>query len=111
MGYESDRGSNEIGSTLLHFVNTIIQPNYKQISIFCDSCPGQNKKYIIFFLYHYFALKYNTKLKLYSPERGYSFLPSDRDFGLIGRKIKKRNTNNNTKSLPWVNGETWESIC
>lgn len=64
--------------------------NIKHLHIFSDGCGAQNKNHTFIRLCSALVSlgKFET-IDQYYPVRGHSFLPCDRDFGLIKRKIRK----------------------
>lgn len=89
----ANRGSNEICSALLTFIeyNRNIQNEaITHLIIWTDSCAGQNKNFLIVCLYQYLILKGVVKTIDHKfPEVGHSFLDSDRDFGRIEKNLRK----------------------
>ncbi|VEN44475.1 unnamed protein product [Callosobruchus maculatus] len=57
----ANKGSNEICSMLLHYIDNFLDGNVQELFLFSDNCPV----------------------------RGHSFLPNDQDFGVMKRKIRK----------------------
>ncbi|KAF2886969.1 hypothetical protein ILUMI_19205 [Ignelater luminosus] len=58
--------ANDVCSMLLHYINNNTGPEVKELYLFSDGCPGQNKS--------------NTVIR---------FFPNDRDFGLVKKTIRK----------------------
>lgn len=86
----ANKGSNEICSILLHYFDNFLDGNIKELFLFSDNCPGQNKNHtVIRFLTALTDTERFNNIKHYFPIRGHSFLPNDRDFGVVKRKIKK----------------------
>ena len=54
------RGSNEIASNLYKFLQKKDQQGAKEINLFCDGCPGQNKNTILPGMMHYFVTHSNS---------------------------------------------------
>lgn len=89
---ESDggRGCTEITSCLWHFFKTnIINRNIKNIRVFSDSCSSQNKNYSVLLMLLVLAWKYKIYIEWYFPERGHSYMPADRAFGILEKKLRK----------------------
>lgn len=85
----SGRGANEIASCLLHLLNSGIT-HKKNLVIWCDNCGGQNKnKFILFVLVFLVANGLFDSIEQRFLVSGHSFMPCDRDFGLIEKR--KRN--------------------
>ena len=83
------KGSNEVASSILAFLNKINLDQYEDIHTFSDCCGGQNrnKNIVSFFVY----ICENTHIKSWTHkflESGHSYLPNDTDFGKI-EKAKK----------------------
>nr|XP_022908544.1 uncharacterized protein LOC111419891 [Onthophagus taurus] len=90
---ESDggRGCTEITSCLWHFFKTnIISRNIKNIRLFSDSCSSQNKNYTLLLSLLVLAWKYKLNVEWFFPERGHSYMPADRAFGILEKKLRKK---------------------
>lgn len=90
---ESDggRGCTEITSCLWHFFKTnIINRNIKNIRLFSDSCSSQNKNYTLLLSLLVLAWKYKINIEWFFPERGHSYMPADRAFGILEKKLRKK---------------------
>lgn len=84
------KGANEVCSMILHYLDNFLGDNIRELYLFSDNFPGQNKNHtVIRFLLALTDTKRFSKIKHYFPVRGYSFLPNDQDFGVIKKKIKK----------------------
>ena len=91
--YDGARGSDEIMSMVLNFINfKIDKVSINSFRFFCDSCPGQNKNKNLLALLYYISQKKNIALEFIFPDRGHSFLASDRAFGCAERKFRKKET-------------------
>jgi len=78
------RGSSEIGSCLIHYINNYLQDCINKIVIFSDNCSGQNKNINLSLLLLRFVQSGRFSLiKQYFLMSGHSFLPCDQDFGNI----------------------------
>ena len=89
----SKRGSNEVASCLLHYINNSIADEVKTLYLYSDGCGGQNKNYtIIHFLHSLVKMERFELIMHVFPIRGHSFLPCDRDFGSIEMKKRKVET-------------------
>ena len=102
---EGRRGSEEICSTIFHFLNErsksgVAEP--KRMHSFSDCCGGQNRnKYFVFFMLWYCNQNNNVLEWQHSYlEPGHTFLPNDRDFGMIERK--KKNSGNLYSINDWM---------
>jgi hypothetical protein len=89
---EGGKGPNEVVSLLSHYIETYIlsDPNVKKLKIFADNCAGQNKNNpITRFIMALVEVGKFDSVELLYPIRGHSFMPCDRDFSLIKRKLRK----------------------
>jgi len=77
--------------TFLHdYIMKYVNCNVKTFYLFCDGCAGQNKNNtVIRYLCSLIDARKFLKIVQIFPFRGHSFLPCDRDFGLIKRITKK----------------------
>lgn len=93
---QAGRGSSEIGSALLNYLDSLECENITTLRLFCDGCSGQNKNsHIIHSLYFWLRFKapiHVTELLLVFPVRGHSFLPADRVFGRVEKLLRKEAT-------------------
>jgi len=86
------KGQNEVISFLHHYFSEIMDSQVETVFIFTDNCSAPNKNNaLVQYLYtlamgNIFGLK---KIVHRYPEPGHSFLPCDRAFGLIEKKIRK----------------------
>lgn len=87
---EACKGSNDVCSMLLDYINNNISSDIKELYFFCDGCPGQNKNNtVIRFLLALTDSQRFERVYHFFPVRGHTFLPNDRDFGVIKKKIRK----------------------
>lgn len=56
------KGSDDVSSVLFDFIFNQLDPQVKELTIFCDSCGGQNKNFTIFRLIHY-IVHFTKRLK------------------------------------------------
>lgn len=71
-----------------YIVNNI-SPQVKELNIFSDACPGQNRnRTLIRFIMSLSISGRFKNVNVYFPVRGHSFLPCDRVFGTIKRVIR-----------------------
>lgn len=94
---QAARGSNEIGSALLHYLRNIAFPSgVSNVGMFCDGCAGQNKNNHILHTILYWlrneSPEHIKEAELIFPVRGHSFLPADRTFGRIEKSLRKHST-------------------
>lgn len=82
------RGGNEIASCLLKVITSGITTK-KTLQIWCDNCAGQNKnRMILMVLIYLVAKKYFNTIDLKFLVSGHSYMPCDRDFGIIEKRKK-----------------------
>lgn len=85
----ANKGANEVCSMLMHYIKNNIGPNIKYLYLFSDGCPGQNKNNTMLrFMLALTDSKRFEKVYQYFPTRGHSFLPNDRDFGVIKKMFE-----------------------
>ena len=86
---QGKRGSCEIASCLDHYILNYIDPTVTKLMIFSDNCSGQNKNknVILCCLRHIHSDRFKL-IKHYFMVPGHSYLPCDRDFGIIEKKIR-----------------------
>ena len=94
---EGEKGSSEIASCVRHRMsNTVYAENVNTIRLFADGAGGQNKKTImITALLNLLLTQASTqinKICLYYPVPGHSYMPPDRVFGVIEKKLRKIET-------------------
>lgn len=92
---QAARGSTEVASALLNYLNNIDLTGVERISLFSDGCIGQNKNNHVLHALMHFLAKDSDNLKLISltfPVRGHSFLPADRMFGQVEKYLRKKPT-------------------
>lgn len=95
MEHESGKGSNEVCSALADFLRRIrkraVRCGYRRLALFSDGCPGQNKNStMIAMLLTYVNSKFNAfrEVTYTFPIRGHSYIPPDRVFANIEKKIR-----------------------
>ena len=71
--------------------NDITAQNFNYI-FFSDGCPGQNRNWVVLFFLSFISIKFNIKIKHIFPVRGHSFNVCDRNFSILGRKLRKLKT-------------------
>lgn len=77
---------------LLSYVqqHTYVPPENKELRLFCDNCPGQNKNNTVVRFYQ--ALVGSGRFEIvehYFTIRGHLFLDCHRNFGVIKRSLRK----------------------
>lgn len=83
------RGSAEIASCVMHYVDGNIDSSVNKLIIFSDNCGGQNKNInvVLACLQKIHQGRFTTIEHIFMIP-GHSYLPCDRDFGNIEKKIK-----------------------
>ena len=89
---EARRGVNEVVSCLEDFITNHLDTSaVRKLHVFTDGCRGQNHNNTMVQYLH--SLVLNDRLDEVThrlPMRGHSYLPCDRDFGVIERMQKRR---------------------
>jgi hypothetical protein len=95
----SGKGSNEVASILAHFFKKIVakrirRQRFREIHLFSDSCPAQNKNSTVLALLLSLAnskvlQRYVHRMKFIFPVHGHSYLPPDRVFGRVEKILRK----------------------
>ena len=87
---QANKGPNEVCTFILDYISKKISAEIKELHIFSDGCPGQNRNNtMVRFLMTLASTKRFKKIFHYFPVRGHSFLPCDRDFGTVKRLVRK----------------------
>lgn len=87
------KGSNEIASSLFHLLSKINFDGINTIRLMADGCGGQNKNSVLIGMCMKWLVNRGDAVKrieIIFPVPGHSFLPSDRVFAGIEKKIKKK---------------------
>ena len=90
---EAKRGADEIASCIVKWIeNEFAQERkFKKLRIFCDNCAGQNKNvYIMIMALRLIHAEWLQRVEVVFMVPGHSFMPCDRAFGVIEKKIRKR---------------------
>lgn len=82
------RGSSEIGSCLLIFIEQEIRHGVTQFSFFSDSCPGQNRNKYLFSLYNYLTQKYAIQIQHTFLEKGHTQSEGDSVHSVIEKAAR-----------------------
>uniref|UniRef100_A0A1B6L2H9 DUF7869 domain-containing protein n=3 Tax=Cicadellinae TaxID=33370 RepID=A0A1B6L2H9_9HEMI len=83
------KSPNEVCSFLNEYLKSV-SDQYTELRLFSDNCSGQNKNQALSRLCLYLTDSGRfRKVTQYFPLRGHSFLPCDRDFGIISKALKK----------------------
>ena len=87
------RGCREVVSCFHHFIQTKVPATVKHFDVFSDGCRGQNhNNTMIRFLFTLVHSNRFESIDFHLPIRGHSFLPCDREFGVIERMKRKKDT-------------------
>nr|CAI5861067.1 unnamed protein product [Callosobruchus analis] len=95
------RGSSEIGSCLLKFVEWHVQKGFKEFSFFSDNCSGQNRNKFLFAMYSYLSQKYVIKIRHTFLEPGHTQNEGDCVHSVIERAAR---------NIPIYTPEQWCSV-
>ena len=85
------RSVNEVVSCLDDYITKYLDPTVRSLQVFTDGCRGQNHNNTMVQYLH--SLVLNKRLDSVThrlPMRGHSYLPCDREFGVIERMQKRR---------------------
>ena len=88
---QAKRGVNEVVSCLSLYIRNSIPETVRTLYVFTDGCRGQNHNHTM--LNYLQTLVFNgrfDKVVHRLPVRGHSFLPCDREFGVIEKLQRKR---------------------
>lgn len=85
----ASRGAQEVSSCLLYHINNCMPSTTKEITLYSDSCGGQNRNIKVVLALSYILQNSTIEkidLKFFMP--GHSFSSCDQDFGMIEREKK-----------------------
>ena len=83
------RGSNEVASCLYKYIDNCINQKIKELVIFSDNCAGQNKNFnLVLACLRLIQQGRFKKVTHIFMTAGHSYMPCDRDFGVISRELK-----------------------
>lgn len=84
------KGSNDVASMLLHFIENYLDKSVTHLNIFADSCGGQNKNHTMIQFLHYVTseLQVFEKVVVTYPVRGHSYMEPDKNMALISKTAK-----------------------
>ena len=77
-----------MASLSLHFFNNLVPDSVKQLHLFCNGCPGQNKNWTLTrFLFSrvHFSKRFDS-IKPFFPIQGYCYMKCDRDLSMVNRR-------------------------
>lgn len=95
------RGSSEIGSCLLHYVEMQVKKGVEQFSFFSDNCGEQNRNKYLFSLYNHLTLKHSVTIRDTYLERGHTQNEGDSVHSVIERAAR---------NIPVYTPNQWISI-
>nr|CAH7763101.1 unnamed protein product [Callosobruchus chinensis] len=89
---QAGRGANEVASALTNFLSCNVLPDCKVLRLFADGCAGQNKNsYVMYSLAVWLSNAAPTsveEIRVTFPVRGHSFMPADRVFGRLEKRLR-----------------------
>ena len=87
------RGCREVASCFHHFIQTKVPATVKHLDVFSDGCRGQHHNNtmirFLFTLVHSYRFE---SIDFHLPIRRHSLLPCDREFGVIERMKRQKDT-------------------
>lgn len=90
---QGGKGANEVCSFLYDYLNTLNLEFPKEeydLILFSDGCGGQNRNHTMVRFLSCLSGEHGYKsVAHYFPIRGHSYLPNDRDFSLVKRKLNR----------------------
>lgn len=87
------RGSSEIMSCLNHYIDHHHKENHTKLILFSDNCGGQNKNInVILGCLRLLHMKKFVRIEHFFLVPGHSYMPCDRHFGNIERRLKRETT-------------------
>lgn len=111
---QAGRGSQEISSAITDFLKKLtIDTSVTFLRLFADGCAGQNKNQHVIHAVALWLFKESpvhvTDVLLCFPVRGHSFLPPDRVFGRVEKKLRKISEILNPNTFQEVYAEVGET--
>lgn len=87
---EAGRGAQEVGSCLIKYVKTKLNPKVRNLVLWSDCCGGQNRNIKIVLMLQAILSSHQTlkTITLKYLESGHTFLPNDTDFSKIEAQLK-----------------------
>lgn len=87
---QAHKGPDDVASFLMHYIKNFVPESVKELHLFSDNCPGQNKNHTLsrVCLGLTDTGRFQT-VKQFFPLRGHSYNPCDRKFSVIKRPIRK----------------------
>ncbi|XP_026677517.1 uncharacterized protein LOC113466379 [Diaphorina citri] len=90
MEHEARKNSDAVCSMLYETISRQLLPSHKQIVLLSDAAGGQNKNGTMVQFCSYIANSLKVKISHLFPVRGHSYNICDRNFGLYGKILKKK---------------------
>lgn len=87
----ANKGSNEVASFLLDFIQRKVESGMREFRFYSDNCGGQNKNRNVAALYAYAAGKYNIVISHRFLEKGHTYNAADSVHSVIERKARPLN--------------------
>lgn len=89
--FDGRKGPNEVCTFLYDYFKKYVDDGVEILFLFADNCGGQNKNHTLLrFVMALVELNWFDEVTINFPIRGHSYMPCDRDFGLIKRKMKRK---------------------
>ena len=89
---EAGKGTNEVCSSIYKFLRDSNLSSINEVHTFSDTCGGQNRNKAMLSFIMFACTKFRISVWVHRyMESGHSYLPNDRDFGLIEKKKGKQN--------------------
>jgi len=82
------RGSAEVASFLVHFIERKVLEGYREFRLFSDNCSGQNKNRMVASALLHAAAKFNIKITRNFLEKGHTFNRADGTHSLSERSTR-----------------------
>ncbi|KAJ8678397.1 hypothetical protein QAD02_014184 [Eretmocerus hayati] len=87
---QAKKSPDEVCSFLTDYVENELSDDIETLLLHADNCSAQNKNHSLSkLLAAWVERKKFKRIEQYFPIRGHSFLPCDRDFSMVKRKLKK----------------------
>lgn len=86
---ENKKGANSVSSFLFEILKQINLSSFKEVILFSDSCPAQNKNSTLFKCLIYLSNLFKIQISHVYAVKGHSYCVCDRQFALFTKKVKK----------------------
>ncbi|XP_060806519.1 uncharacterized protein LOC132903184 [Amyelois transitella] len=84
------RGSNEVASCLLHFIENSARKGIKDVRLWSDNCGGQNRNRAVFFMYAFCSSKFKIDICHRFLEKGHTQQEGDSVHAMIEKSSKRK---------------------